>query len=435
MLETPLLQCCQSKFLIALWILLSIAGIAASAARVLTHHQTPGPFNPAMQGFCDFHNGVYFPSLAFAQQVSPYSQAYADTNPVSRQVPPYSPLIIALHVPFTWLPLEIAEVCYFVFMVISVVAIAWVLVRDTTDLPTSTVWACVWPVVAIIVWSRPGHVTLFNGYFTFELVLGTLIALSAARSRPWLAAVGIALASGKPTYFLPLIALMAARGDYAAIIRGMILATAGGLAGMLWITGFSLHAVTQIIHDVLGGQAVHMKDALESPVTSWLRIDIAAVMAKMLNHDVNEFLQIGCMIFLLVVPSVLLWRNRNRFQNGGATDLSGSLIVTVSIVAIYHNSYDAILLMAPLVGWAGGRWNCRQENRWLDLAIVMALLVPVFNPFSTLAFLQRFEVNQFVYQIVTSSNAIAILIGAALITWRITRLPALVKSIHSPHCA
>lgn len=430
MLEKPLLRCCHSRLLVGLWVVISLAGIIIAAVRISAYHQTPGPFNPAMQGFCDFHNGVYFPALAFADRISPYSQAYADSNPVTRQVPPYSPLIIALHVPFALMPLAVAEVCYFLFMVVCVVAIAWVVVSDATDLPAPRIWACIWPVVAIIVWSRPGHVTLFNGYFTFELVLGALLALSAAKSRPWLAAVGIALASGKPTYFLPLLALMAARGDYAAIIRGMILATTGGLASMLWITGLSSDAVTQIIQDVLGGQAVHMKDPLESPVTSWVRIDIAAVMAKIINRDVNEFVQIGCMIFLLVVPAIMLWQHRSRFQNAGATDVSGSVIVIMSIVAIYHNSYDAILLIAPLVGWAGGRWDRAIENRWLDLVIVVLLLVPIFNPFSTFAFLQRFEVNQFLYQIVTSSNAVAIFVAAALMLWRISR-----HSITEPHSA
>ena len=422
MLKSPLLRCCQSKLLVTLWILLTIVGIVVTAARISAYHQTPGPFDPARQGFCDFHNGVYFPSLAFARGISPYSQDYADTYPVSRQVPPYSPLIIALHVPFAWFPLAVAEVFYFFFMIFCVIAIAWILVRDTRDLPTKTVWACVWPVVAIIVWSRPGHVTLFNGYFTLELVLGAFIALSAARSRPWLAAIGIALASGKPTYFLPLMALMMARGDYAAIIRGVILATLGGLASMLWITGLSTDSITQIINDVLGGQAVHMNDPLESPVTSWVRIDIAAVLAKVINRDLNELPQIGIMIFLLTIPTAALWRNRHRFRHGGVTDLSGSLIVVSSIVAIYHNSYDAILLLAPLVGWASNRWECGQQNRRLDLAIAFSLLVAIFNPFSTLTFLQGFEGNRLVYQLVTSINAIAIFIGAALMLLRITRL-------------
>jgi len=406
-----------------LWILISIFGMVASATRIAAYHQTPGPFNPAMQGFCDFHNGVYFPSLAFARQISPYSQDYADTYPVSRQVPPYSPLIIALHVPFAWMPLVIAEIFYFFFMIVCVIAIAWILVRDTTDLPTAKIWTCVWPVVALIVWSRPGHVTLFNGYFTLELVLGTFVALSMARSHPWIAAIGIAIASGKPTYFLPLVALMAARGDYEAVFRGLVLATLGGLVSMLWVTGLSIDGVAQIIMDVRGGQAVHMSDPLESPVTSWVRIDIAVVLAKIANRDLNEWIQLTCMAFLLVAPAAVLWRNRNRFRQGGVTDVSGSMIVIALIVAIYHNSYDALLLTAPLVGWAAKRWESADQNRWLDLTIVLFLTVPLVNPFSTNSFLQRFDANLWVYQILTSSNALAIFFGAVLMLWRINRHP------------
>lgn len=402
--------------------MISVAGIVGAGARIYARYQTPGPFNAARQGFCDFHNGIYFPALAFSRQVSPYSQGYADTYPVARQVPPYSPLIIALHVPFGLTPLSVAEVSYFLFMIGCVIAIAWILVRDTTDLPKSTVWSNLWPVVALIIWSRPGHVTLFNGYFTFELVLGTLVALSAARTRPWLAAIGIAIASGKPTYFLPLVTLMFARGDYAAVFRGTFLATIGGLASMLWISGFSLDGVTRIVRDVMGGQNVHMNDPFESPVTNWTRIDIASVIAKVLNRDVDEWVQVGCMIFLLALPAWLLWKNRLRFRQGGATDLSGSLILIASIPAIYHHAYDALLLMAPIVGWAGMRWDEAQRNRRLDFAIVLLLLVPIFNPFSTFAFLQRFDVNLFVYQIVTSSNAVAIFVGAVLMLWRISRL-------------
>lgn len=421
MLETPLQKSCQSRFLVAMWILISITGIIATAVRISVYHQTPGPFNDATQGFCDFHNGVYFPSLAFARGVSPYSQHYAETYPVARQVPPYSPLIIALHVPFAVLPLRIAEICYFAFMIACVIAMAWILVSDSVDISTSEIWTCIWPVVAFIIWSRPGHVTLFNGYFTFELVVGALFAVSYARKHPWIAACGIAIASGKPTYFLPLVVLMTARGDYAAVTRGILLAFCGGLFSMLWMTGFSIPAISQIIHDVLGGQAVHMNEPFESPVASWIRIDIAAVIAKVINRDLNELVQIGCMCFLLVVPSVVLWRNRHRYQDGGITNLSGSTIAIMSIVSIYHNSNDAILLMAPIVGWAGMRWHCPAENRWLDCAIVLLLMVPMLSPFSTFTFIQRFELNPLSYQMITSSNAVAILIGGMLILIRMNR--------------
>lgn len=418
---SPLLKCSQSKSLVYFWIIVSVVGVGIAAVRICLYYQQPGPFDATRQGFCDFHNGVYFPSVAYRAQVSPYSQVYADTYPVSRQVPPYSPLIIALHVPFAVLPLAGAEVSYFFFMVGCVVAIAWILVKDATDLPTSIVAFKIWPVVAMIVWSRPGHITLFNGYFTFELVLGVAIALSSARSRPWLSAFGMALASGKPTYFLPLCALMTARGDYAAVIRGVALSLFGAFASMLWITGLSPAGFGQAVRDVLGGQETHMADPFESPVTSWIRIDIAAVGAKVLQRDLSEWTQIVLMLFLLVVPASVLWRYRTRFQNAGLTDLSGSLLVIASIVAIYHNAYDAVLLMAPIVGVAGMRWQDGRENRNLDWLIFGLLLIPMFNPFSTYTMLQRFQVDSSVYQLVTSSNAVAIFLAALLLVWRIQR--------------
>lgn len=401
--------------------LVASLGMAVAAVRISVYHQVPGPFDPARQGFCDFHNGVYFPSLAFARRISPYSQGYADTYPVSRQVPPYSPWIIALHVPFALLPLAIAEVCYFLFMIACVVAIAWILVRDTGDWSKPQMGLGLWPVVALIVWSRPGHVTLFNGYFTFELVLGTFLALSAAKSRPWLAAVGIGLASGKPTYFLPLVLLMAARGDYAALSRGVVLSTFGGLLSMLWLTGPSVPAMKQFVDDVFGGQAVHMNDPLESPVTSWIRIDLPAVLAKGVQRDLNEIVQVGCMAILLAVPAWMLWRTRRHHSAAGVTDLSGSLILIASVTAIYHNAYDAILLVAPLVGWWTLRWDAMPDPRQLDRAIVGCLLIPLVNPLSTFAFLQRFEWNSLAYQVITSINAIAIFTALVLVIWRMWR--------------
>ena len=79
---------------------LALLLIAITAARIVAKHQTPGPFNPAAQGYCDFHNGVYFPSLAFINGFSPYSQEFAQSYPVERSMPFYSPFVLALHSPW-----------------------------------------------------------------------------------------------------------------------------------------------------------------------------------------------------------------------------------------------------------------------------------------------------------------------------------------------
>lgn len=413
-------RCCRERWQVGCWVLLAILGSAFAGLRVVKRYNAPGPYDAANQGYCDFHNGIYFPSLAFARGESPYGREYAESYPVSRQVPPFSPLIIALHVPIALLPLLAAEVVYFVIMLMFVVGIAWVVVREQRVLPTR----CLWPIVAAIVWVRPGHITLFNGYFTFELVLGVLVALSAAKSRPWVSAIGLGIASGKPTYFLPLALLMAARGDYAALWRGTLLAGIGGLAGMFWLTGFTTEGVERFVDDLRGGQAKHMSEELESPITSWVRIDLAAVLAKVSGEEPSAIMQVGMMIPLLLVPGWVLWRYRRTFTSAGSTDPSGGLIVTSSLIAIYHNSYDSLLLIAPLggllgKGWPGKGWPESRGGRRIDLVTVMLMAVPLLNFFSTSTFLRRVSVEPFVYQVLTSSNAVAILVAGVLILWRI----------------
>ncbi len=56
--------------------------------------------------------------------------------------------------------------------------------------------------------------TLFNGYFTWELAWGTLMAVHYGKTRPTWAAVGLMLAAGKPTYALPLGFLLLCRGHF-----------------------------------------------------------------------------------------------------------------------------------------------------------------------------------------------------------------------------
>ena len=64
------------------------------------------------------------------------------------------------------------------------------------------------------------HITLFDGYFTFELVLATFLAIHWADRRPLLAGLALMIASGKPTFLLPLGFLLLARGNYKALLWG-----------------------------------------------------------------------------------------------------------------------------------------------------------------------------------------------------------------------
>ncbi len=110
------------------------------------------------------------------------------------------------------------------------------------------------------------------------MVVGSLVALVHAQSRPWLSAVGVAIASCKPTYAIPLFLLMLARGDRVAALRGLGLSIVGAVLSL----GRLLMVTTpqQLWLDLQHGQSAHMADTYEFPVNSWTRIDALAFYAK-----------------------------------------------------------------------------------------------------------------------------------------------------------
>ena len=80
---------------------------------------------------------------------------------------------------------------------------------------------------ALLLLSRPGHMNLLLGQVTAQVVIGAYVALRWARTRPLLAGMGLALATLKPTYGVPLALLMLfGRGDLGAVVVGVALSGA-----------------------------------------------------------------------------------------------------------------------------------------------------------------------------------------------------------------
>jgi hypothetical protein len=199
--------------------LLFVFGVSATVWRTVHQYQTPGAFDHGQQGLCDFHNGIYFPAQALIHGESPYGPEYAKQYPVARQIPFFLPSVLLLHAPLAMLPLRVAEIVYFSFSVFLILFIASLIAsllaeaRSTHRIRLDHVLS----IAAVIVLSRGGHITLFDGYFTFELVLATLLAIHFGKRKPWVAAVALALIASKPNYILALGFLMLARGNVKAV--------------------------------------------------------------------------------------------------------------------------------------------------------------------------------------------------------------------------
>jgi hypothetical protein len=186
-------------------------GLATTFAGVRTHKNFAVParnFDWQKRGMSDFYT-LYYYSKAFSDGVNPYSTDVMENEEyiVPRNAAPFSPFAFLLDVPLTWVSLEFACGFYFVFTWCLIGVLAWCCLwmsRIKFD------WALWLWIFGFLVFSRPGHITLFTGYFTVQVVLGAVVALHFSKSNPWIAGLGFLFATVKPTYAIPLTLLMLA---------------------------------------------------------------------------------------------------------------------------------------------------------------------------------------------------------------------------------
>ena len=250
------------------------------------------------------------------------------------------------------LPLRIAEVLYFVFSVGLIIAIAK-LCASAAGLPGRL--DAILAIAAGLVFARGGHITLFDGYFTFELVLATFLAIHWGGRKPMLAALALVVVSAKPTYILPLGFLMLARGNYKSLVLGAILSIIAAAVPFLWLAsnqgdGDVVSGTKTLLQHIHEAQEIHRNMEDESPVYSWTRLDLLSVIAKWTRSVPGDLTHLAVMGAVLVPPMILLFGRWRKGVDDGLAGMTGAIIVTALLVSLYHQSYDALLMFAPAVG-------------------------------------------------------------------------------------
>ncbi|MEM1226287.1 MAG: hypothetical protein AAGJ40_11350 [Planctomycetota bacterium] len=400
--------------------LMLVLGIAATTGRIVVQYQTPGPFNHDAQGLCDFHNGIYFPTRAVLAGESPYSAEYAAKYPVARQIPFFSPVILLLHAPLAVLPLHLAEVLNWILQLAMMACLA-VLTADAAGLAKRVdgILVC----AALMVSSRAGHITLFNGYFTFQLVLLTWLAIHWAIDRPTRSAWCLFIVSAKPTYILPLGLLMLARGNVRALVYGAIISIAGAALTLGWVayhegSGDLGNGVVLLKDQIINTQAVHRSMEDESPVFSWTRLDLFAIIAKWRGEDPGDLPHLLSMLGLLILPMAVIARWRLAGREDGLGGMMGALILTAMLVSLYHQSYDSMILAPPIAAiLIARRTTWRNQSMWVRWILAGLLAFPAMNYLSTRMFLLRFGVAEQWVRVFTSLNGIALAIGLVMLCW------------------
>lgn len=420
-----------------LWQILTtwcIAAILVGAAgyRTVKQYQPPGPFDESRLGFCDFHNGTYYPTLAWIRGENPYSQSYADAYPVMRQIPLFSPLLFLTHAPLAILPLHIAEATYFALMMVCIFGCAWILCRALRNsvVPAELLantrfrwWIIGW-LTLIIVGSRASQTTLLSGYFSLELALITLLIFYCSSKSSWVASLALAYSSIKPTFAIPLGIILLAMGRFNVVVRGTTIAVLAVVIGVFWMaihvdnqgTDADANAANRtagkmmsIVDVMLNSQEVHRDQNWSKPAVSWTRIDFLALVAKWTRSEPDDLTHLGVMMIMLLPVCYLLWQVRCTADSQHLIGFATGLAILSVSVSLYKNAYDTIPLLAPALGsvlacsdvWKSVRTYTR---RMLGILLV----IPLLNYGSTRMFLSRMPESPFLVDVLTSINAVAL---------------------------
>ncbi len=170
----------------------------------------------------DYRDAVYYPVVAFLDGENPYDRERVVARyPINNTIGLYSPMTLLVHLPLGFLSYRASEVAYVAASMLLMVVLAVVAWRVNGHVPDA---GTVLGLAAVLVITRPGHWNLMLGQVSLPAALATIAALWLAPTRPWLAGLGFAVATFKPTYGLPLLALLAIRREWRALTIGVVLA-------------------------------------------------------------------------------------------------------------------------------------------------------------------------------------------------------------------
>ena len=411
--------------------LLAVVLISATGYRIYANYAPPpvnNEFDWENRGHSDFHNGAYFPAHCYLEGGCPYSVEDAERYLMTRAAATYSPIVFILHLPFALLPLAWADIAFFICNVAMLMLIAFLTIRMSG---VAFNWFDFLAISNFLFLSRPGHMTLFTGYFTAEIVIGCVLALHYAKSRPAISGLGMVLASIKPNFVIPLIIMMLWRRNFRAVAIGILFCAIAAGTGLGWLSYHN--GLDQVVQDIRGGQAELHVDETELPVNTWTRTDLLGMYAKVVNSVPGDAMYLLSMVVLSFIVGPFVYRYSKQEPNPGATGLTALISVLAILVGIYHHSYDCLLIVVPAIGlmFYGHITLTELPNLW---RIVVAVLcaVPAVNYVSTLSVMNllNLEPLSVSWQAVTLINGVCLTLALAIlvaVAWFRT-LPKAVES-------
>jgi hypothetical protein len=352
----------------------------------------------------DFKIAVYCPARLLLEGGNPYDRAqFLALCPVNEGLPLYLPSIFALHAPFGALAPDVSTVLYFLVTVALTIGLAAASYRWST-LPVRPAQVAL--VAGLLLMSRPGQWNILLGQPALEFVLATLGSLYFAVRSPLLAGACLAVTLCKPTFGLPLLILMAARGDLRAVLTGSAIALVANLP-LLDILARRAGGFGPLLGGVLAGQR-EWETKIDTTATGGA-VDVGALLGRFLGHPLEPAWRAA---LGLAVLGAAVYAIRRIGPRPGVREarLILSIICVAILLSVHHHAYDLVLLTPPMVILVADRLPSDllgRRTRWTLLALFGMLAL---NYASADAVLSHLRDDRPLWLLLASSNGAALLL-------------------------
>ncbi len=351
----------------------------------------------------DFRDAVYYPARALLDGNNPYDgSSYVRTYPVVNELAPYLPGGLVVGLPFAFLPFEAARVAYFGLTVVLVVALSALTLRICGIIVTP---ARCFALATLLLASRPGQMDALLGQLTLVYVIGAYLALALPTRRPWLAACGLAICACKPSFGLPLSACLLASDARAVVVRGLVLAGGMSAAVAAWIAYRAVprRGLLELAADSYASFSVRPMNRASA---SLFRVDAAALVARVAPGGVGTITELVIGAAVLLVAVWALRARRAAHTSNELTHGDAAIVCTATLLCVYHQSYDLLLVVWPAVALATDRWHV--GSRWMRSALLTVLLFPFLNYVATETTVGALGLGSTSWVVAASLNALAL---------------------------
>jgi hypothetical protein len=319
----------------------------------------------------DFRDAVYYPVKELATGGDPYvPQNMFEHWHTGQEFDLYSPHHLLLHLPLLLLDVDQAWIAY---VIVGVLAIAAGGVVTSRLIPTSRPWLWATVLAGVALLSLPARLMIYFGNVNTLVWLGSAAALVCAeRSRAsWPGAIGLVLAFIKPQYAIPLSVLLAARGAWPTVLRGVGI-SAVLAAPVTFVLAEREGGVGELLH-VFSANLAYAQTTSYGGRASSDRVDLGAQLARFtgFSPDGIEFVLAAGM---LLVVGFLVRSRRGEHPE----DL---LLITATVMTTLVHT--AIELLLPMVGIAAVIVTAVVRRRISIAPALATLLLAVPLPLGT----------------------------------------------------